>query len=370
MDNKTKVKVAVVIGIVILAVIFIFMVVFVKGNRPKKNKNIPTITNGYAETNKNTVVDSEKNEKPSTGEGESVTLDDVVSLAVKDGMLVKINSDLTSTNVAELGSGYSEFCYGESKAYISLDNEDGSYSIYEIDLLKNDYPQKLILTTSDYGTISNLKYYAGKLYFISQIGQLIEYSISEEHSRALTNQNEVGSFVIDKDKNILYASYKPNGENAGIYILDFTSNTFSQIIASGEELPKKVLFSGSSLVIDISANLYVYNTDTNSVVSIGADNYLSQPENQIAFYDNVLLYTDGASISLKDSSGNAYQDNWYTLNDRSIAEISMLDSKTIQIARFDENGTGKVTRSVLIDLTNGTTTEKTDSVYTEVLRIK
>ena len=48
----------------------------------------------------------------------------------------------------------------------------------------------------------------------------------------------------------------------------------------------------------------------------------------------------------------------------------MLDSKTIQIARFDENGTGKVTRSVLIDLTNGTTTEKTDSVYTEVLRIK
>ena len=33
MDNKTKVKVAVVIGIIVLAVIFIFMVVFVKGNR-------------------------------------------------------------------------------------------------------------------------------------------------------------------------------------------------------------------------------------------------------------------------------------------------------------------------------------------------
>ena len=42
MDNKTKVKVAVVIGIIVLAVIFIFMVVFVKGNRNSKKNDIPT----------------------------------------------------------------------------------------------------------------------------------------------------------------------------------------------------------------------------------------------------------------------------------------------------------------------------------------
>lgn len=371
MENKTKVKVAVVIGIVILAVIFIFMVVFVKGNRPKKNKNIPTITNGYAaESNKNTTGESGggDTEEPPVSTGEKITLDGIVSLATKNGSLVKVKSDFSSEEITKLGSGYSGYCYGDNKAYQVLDNEDGSYSIYEIDLLKSDYPQKSVLTTSDYGAIKNIDYYAGKLYFVSQSGQLIEYSISETYSRALTNENEVSSFVIDKVKNNMFVSYKPGGANAGVYILDFTSNSFTQII-SLNDLAGDLMLNGNSLVIDVKdfATLYVYDINNATVVSIGADNYLEKAKDHIAFYDNVLLYTDGSNISLKDASGNSYKDNWYTLDDSSIASIEMLDSKTVQVARYGQDG--KVSRSIIIDLSNGATTEVSDSAYTDVVRI-
>lgn len=370
MDNKTRVKVAVVIGIVVLAVIFVFMIVFVKENRPKKNKNIPTVTNGYAETNKNTVVDD--GNKTNNGK-ENTSLDDVVSIAIKNGSLVKVSSDFSSNEIIKLEDGYTEFCYGENKVYTVYNNEDGSCSIFEIDLLKDKSTQKSIFTSSDYGKIKNVKYYAGKLYFVSEQGALVEYSISEEYVQSLTNDNEVSSFAVDENKDILYVSYKPNGENAGVYILDFTANTFTQIIQL-DDLPGELILSGTSLVIDVKEfqTLYVYNITNNSVVAVGADNYFKEPENHIAFFDNVLLYTDGEKIDLKDESGNSYQDNWYNLNDRTIASISMLDSKTLQIARFDENGAGagKVTRSIIIDLLNGTTTENADSVYTDVVRIK
>ena len=369
MDNKTKVKVAVVIGIVALAVIFIFMVIFVKGNKTPVNKNIPRKGDaGFVDPTQNTTNTTTKKEEE-TVPGSNVTLDDVVCLGIKNGNLVKINSDLTSVDVKKLESGFKDYCYGDKNVYTVIDNEDGTYSVIEIDLTKSNYPEKNIITTGEYGAINNIEYYGGKLYFVSQIGQLIEYSISENYFRALTAAGEVSSFVINKKDNNIIVSYMPGGVNSGIYTFDFTQNNFTQFIAL-DELAGDLILNGNSLIIDVKGfnSLYLYDMESGSVVAIGADNYLNKAENHIAFYDNVLLYTNGSAIDLKKSSGEDYQENWYVLNDGTIADISMIDSSKMQIARYDAER--KVTRSIIIDLSNGETTEKPDVVYTDIIKIK
>ena len=271
-------------------------------------------------------------------------------------------------------SGYTEFCYGESKIYTVVNNEDGTYSVIESDLTRSNYPEKTIMTTGDYGAITNIAYYSGKIYFVSQIGQLIEHSISENYSRALTNANEVSNFTIDETNNRMLVSYEQNGQNPGVYIFDFTQNTFAQIIAL-TQLPGQLILNGNSLIIDVKelSSLYIYDMETNSVISVGPESStLKQIANQVAFYDNVLLYTNGSTIDIKKASGETYQDGWYTLNDGSIADISMLDSSRMQVARYDASGaaSGKITRSIIIDLSNGTTTEMKESVYTDVIKLK
>ena len=368
MDNKTKVKVAVVIGIVILAVIFIFMIIFVKGNKPSVNKDIPVkASNSYSNKDENTVGNySEDNDD---NQGNQTNVNDMVSIGIKDNNLVKINSDLSSTTIKKLENGYIDFCYGDNKVYVVLNNEDGSYSISEIDLLKNDYSEKVVLTSSEYGSINNIEYYSGKLYFVTEKGQLIEYSISEEFARNLTNENEVSYFVVDEKNNRLFVSYRPNGENPGIYILDFTANNYTQVVTLND-LTGELILNGNSLVIDVKelSKLYLYNSEKSSIVEIGDDNKLNEAKNQVAFYDNGLLYTNGVTIDIKDTSGNSYKDGWYTLNDNTIAGISMISSNKFQIARYDENG--KVTRSIVIDLSNGDTTEMNDTVYSDLKIIK
>ncbi|MBR2289796.1 MAG: hypothetical protein IJ867_04175 [Clostridia bacterium] len=383
MDNKTKVKVAVVIGIVVLAVIFIFMVVFVKGNRTKTNPNIPRKgEEGYVDptaTNTNTTSSSTRSdENPTTVSGEETpvsrqdTLTDTISLGIQNGNLVKIGSDLSVTNVTFLGNEYLEFCYGDNKAFVAIDNGNGEVCVVQIDLSKSDYPEK-ILIEGGYGTIHNIEYYEGKLYFISGSSQLVEYSIEESFARGLTNVNETSSFAINQENNTMYVSYRPSGVNPGIYVLDFTANTFTQIITLND-LAGELILNGKTLVIDVKdyGSLYLYNIEKNTVAGIGADNYLASARDQIAFYNNIVLYTNGSSIDLKNEDGNVYQDSWYVLNDNSIASISMLDDTRIQLARYDENGKagGNITRSVVINLSDGTTTEKSDTVYLDVIRIK
>ena len=368
MDNKTKVKVAVVIGIVILAVIFIIMVVFVKGNRTPVNKNIPRKgEKGYQDPTQKEDDTGEEEPEPT---GEPVTLEDVMSLGIKDGNLVEIHSDLSSTIVRKMESGYTEFCYGDNCVYTLVDNEDGTYSVIETDLSNSAYPDKTIMTTDAYGHISNIEYYAGKIYFVSEKRQLIEYSISESFSKAFTNENEVSSFVINRTNNSMILSYRPEGQNAGIYILDFTSNSFTPIVTLND-LAGRLILNGKTLVIDIKEfqKLYVYDLEQNTVLEVGADNVLASVENHITFYNDLLLYTDGSAIDIRDASGNAYQIGWYVLNDGTIADISMLSSSQLQIARYDANGSKKITRSLVINLSDATMTEL-DSVYTGVIRMK
>lgn len=367
MDNKTKVKVAVVIGIVILAVIFIIMVVFVKDNRTPVNKNIPTKgKEGYVDTTKNTIENSTSDNQV-VSSNKPANIAEIVSLGIKDNNLVEIKSDLSSTVVKNLPSGYKEYCFGENKVYLISDNENRTSSIVEIDL-KNNYSEKTI-TTDEYEGITNIEYYSGKLYFVSGMGQLIEYSISENVARALTNENEISSFTINKEKNNIILSYRPNGTNPGIYVFDFTTNSIVQIVTLNE-LAGKLALNGNTLVIDVKEynTLYVYDMEKNTVVAIGADNIMKKADNHFTFYDNVLLCSDGDSVSLKDVSGESYKDNWYVLNDKTIADISMLDSTKLQISRYGENGI--VSRSIVIDLSNGVTTEMPDVVYNEVVRIK
>ena len=360
MDNKTKVKVAVVIGIVILAIIFIFMVVFVKGNRTPVNKNIPRKGDaGYVDP---TQTDDNPNEdEPPTGE--PISLDNVRSIGVKVGNLVTIDNDLNSTDVKKLESGYVEYCYGNNNVYTVINNEDGTYSVIEINLANSEYPEKTIITTSEYGSIKNIEYYAEKLYFVSEKGQLVEYSIPESFFKALTNENEVSSFVINKENNSIILSYKPNGQSAGIYMLDFTSNNFTEIV-SLNDFAGKLLLNGKTLIIDVKEfnKLFVYDTEQKTVTEIGADNHLSLAENHVTFYNDLLLYTNGTTIDIKDASGNTYQNGWYTLDDRTIASISMLSSSKLQIARTAGG-------SIVVDLINGST-EEMPTVYTDVIRIK
>ena len=374
MDNKTKVKVAVVIGIVILAVVFIFMVVFVKGNNsPKTNKNIPTREPGtYSSSSGNTSNSNSNSSTNSTGKsdnktGKAITLDEIVSLAIKDNCLVKIDSNLKSTIVKELEDEYISFCYGDSKAYIAT-NQDDSCVVSEIDLLKSNYPTKEIFSTNDYSSINDLDYYAGKLYFVTENNALVEYSIEEDFSRFLTNENEVSHFAIDKNKNLLYASYMPNGENCGIYVLDFTANTFSQIVGL-EELSGELVLNNSSLIIDVKeyGKLFVYNSETNTILDIGDCN-LGKTSSHVAFYSNNLLYTDGNKIDIKDESGNSSQDEWYYLGDNSISRISMITPTKLELVRNDENG--KSIGIIIIDLTDGSAVEEPDIVYSEVILIK
>lgn len=365
MDNKTKVKVAVVIAIVILAVIFIFMVIFVKGNRTPVNKNIPfkdanTSLSSLDGNNTNTNINDQE-ENPTSDETE-----DFISIGIKDNNIVKINSDFGYKVIKKIDGKDFNFCYGDNKIYIAY-NKDNSCSISEIDLT-NSSEEKEIFKSEDYNFINNLQYYGEKIYFVSGEGQLIEYSISEEYSNPLTNENEVSNFVIDKDKNCLYVSYKPNGENSGIYLLDFTTNSFTQIIALND-LTGELLLNGSSLVIDVIelGKIYVYNSEQNSVLEIGNDN-LSKTSNHVTFYNDLILYTDGSKIDIKDNSGNSYQDSWYTLNDNLIASISMISSDKLQIARADEEG--KISSSIIVDLLDGTTKEMPDTAYSQIVIIK
>ena len=182
------------------------------------------------------------------------------------------------------------------------------------------------------------------------------------------NENESNNFAVDKNKNCLYVSYKPNGENPGIYLLDFTTNSFSQII-SLNDLTGELLLKGNSLVIDVTelGKIYVYNSAQNSVAEIG-DNNLSKTSYHIAFYNDYILYTNGEKIDIKDSSGNSYKDDWYVLDDSSIAGISMISSNKLQIARFNENK--QVSESIIIDLENGNAIQFPDTVYSELVTIK
>jgi len=378
MENKTKVKVAVVIGIIILAIVFILMVVFVKGNKTSVNNNIPRKgEEGYVDpTVKNTAEEPTSDNTVQELDPEEIqqsALDNVISIGIKGDYLVKINSDFTSSNIKKLEIGYSEYCYGDNKVYIVNSNQGVSNSVIEIDISQSNYPEKQIISTSDYGNIKNIEYYQGKLYFVTSIGQLVEYSISESYARAITNPNEVSSFVINKNRNVMYVSYKPEGTNAGIYVLDFTANTFTQIITLND-FAGELILSGNSLVIDVKeiGSLYVYDIVNNTANSIGSDNNLKSAESHVAFYGDIILYTDGTAINLKKENGEVNQDNWYVLNDSSIAGISMLNSSVLQLERYDEGGrnASNITRSVLINLKDGTTTEVPDTVYFDVVRIK
>ena len=383
MDNKTKVKVAVVIGIIVLAVIFIFMVVFVKGNRNSKKNDIPTRTPGsYSQKNNNTTEEPVNNSEEDDQDGqdvenktdkdqsdddgnvsETLTLDNVTSLGIKDNNLVKINNDMTSSVVTSLKNGYTDFCYGDEKAYISYKNEDGSSSIVEIDLLKSDYPEKTILSMEN-TEINNLEYYSGKIYFVTENGRLVEYSIDEENTNFWTEENETSSFVIDKNNNCLYFSYKPNGENPGIYSLDFTSNTYTELVTLND-FAGELLLNGDSLVIDAKEyqSIYVYNNSLVSVTGIGSDN-LNSTSKQVDFFGDLILYTNGEKVDIKDSSGNSYQDNWYNSNGDLFTDVSMISSNNLQVTREDGQN------SVIIDLTTGNITEMEGSPYSDVVIIK
>ena len=123
--------------------------------------------------------------------------------------------------------------------------------------------------------------------------------------------------------------------------------------------------NGKTLVIDVKEfnKLYAYDIENNTVVEIGNDNYLALAENHVAFYNDLLLYTNGTAIDIRDSSGNVYQNGWYTLDERTIASISMLSSSKLQVARTSGG-------SIIVDLINGTTEEIPDNSYTNVIRIK
>ena len=371
MDNKTKVKVAVVIGIIILAVIFILMVIFVKGNRTKVNKNIPTKTSNTYEAPDEDKSNNKSNEKEEISDNknkEKITLDETVSIGIKNEEIVIINSELKSKSIKKVKNGYSDFCYGDNKIYELINDKDG-IKIIEINLEDEDYPEKVILSTNDYGLVDGINYYSGKLYFVSGNGRLVEYSISEEHFEFLTNENEVSSFAIDKDNNCIYVGYKPEGENAGVYRFDFTENNFIELI-SLNELPGEMMIKGKALVIDVKelGAIYAYDIEKQTVLEIGSNNYLQKASYHIAFYDNYILYTDGSKIDLKDNSGNSFQDGWYNLNDNSISRISMISKTKLQIARKDEDG--EVTKSIIIDLTNGNAVEEPETVYFDLILIK
>lgn len=373
MENKTKVKVAVVIGIVILAVIFIVMVVFVKGNKTPVNTNIPRKgEEGYVDTTGKTDGNSNEIEDPSEDSGETISLDGVISVGIKNGNIVKINEDLESTTIKNLEDGYIEMCYGDSNIYVAIKNEDNTVSIKEINIENSNYPENTIIETDKYGIIHNLEYYAGKIYFVSEHGQLIEHSISENLDRAITNENEVSSFTINKNANNMLISYSPNNQNAGVYIFDFTANSLTQIIAL-TQLPGQLILNGNSLIIDVKelGSLYAYDMEAKSVAEVGIENNkFKQVADQVAFYENTLLFTNGNAIDIKKVNGESFQDGWYSLNDNSIAGISMLDSSKLQVARWAESGENKITRSTIIDLSTGSVTEVPDYAYTDIIKLE
>lgn len=369
MDNKTKVKVAVVIGIVILAVIFIFMVIFVKGNRNslKKNKNIPVKDpNQVSQTNTNTTTEKDDEDKNNSKNG--ITLDEAVSIAVENNNLVFINSDLKSSIITELDEDYKEYCYGDNKVYVAYERDESSYSICEIDLSVKNYELKEVLSTEEYGGITNLEYYSGKLYFVTANGALVEYSIEEEFARFLTNENEVSHFTIDKDNNCLYVSYMPNGADCGIYVLDFTANTFTPIIGL-DELSGEFVLIDRLLLMDITylGKIYAYNIETNSIFEVADSGLLSKSSDEVTFYNGTILFTDGSKVGIEDNAGNLLQDDWYALGDGSISGISMLSDTQLQIARFVSGNSGQ---SIVIDLVSGNITENPSKVYLDVVRIK
>lgn len=368
MNHKTKIKVAAAIALIIIAIIFILMIVFVKGNRDIKN-NIPTKTPGGS-SNTSKTDDNKKNNNKN-----NISNNDVFALALKNKMLYKLNNNLESELINELSNGssdetFSDFSYDKNDVYLAYKSDNTTY-IYKISNMDGSNNQELVFETDEYNYKNALTVYNDKIYYITEDAKLIEYSISEEVVNVLVNGYELGNgktFVIDKDKNVLYLMatvLTDDGTETGVYKLDFTSNAVSKII-NLDEINGDLILNNNNLIIDVfnMSSVFIYNIDSNLVYSLGNYEY-NDIQQKVAFYEDVILYTNGNVVQLKDETGNDIKNDWYEAQDGYIYNISMISNQKLEVVIKNNNAYEALT----IDLNSGEISE-IEEAYLNVINLK
>lgn len=234
MENKTKIKVAIVIALIIIAIIFILMVVFVKGNPPTNKNNIPTKT---FSKDGNNPENPENNGGDSQDEGEDITLEGISALAIYENKLVKVKDDGSFEEVKDFEledtKKFVDYTYDENKAYVVYSEENSSKNtIYSIDLLKSNYPESLVYESDSEDYSKDLIVNENKIYYVTKDNQIIEYSINEESRVSLLSEDSkvvAGSLAISKNENkIYYIGTKDNG--SAIFSIDLGTMQVDEIL--------------------------------------------------------------------------------------------------------------------------------------------
>jgi len=378
MDNKTKIKVAIVIGVVIIALIFIGMIFFVEENRGD-NPNIPT--KSVVSDNTNTI----QNKNEAIDEGKDITIEDTYSLALKDDFLVKIKDDFTSENVLNIADKeddeeYWAFSYDEGIAYLLYFNEKDTFKpiIYSVDLLKSNYPKKKVVELDEKYCGMDFNVYNNKIYYSTVNDNILEYSINEEKMSYLLDEDSQvvrGSLEIDKENNLIYYIAEKNNSCA-VYKMDLGTNE-SELIISGFSIGYDLyLYKNKYLICSVDDSIYIYNSENKSIWKLGSNSSYLDEKNiigNVAFYEeNYIIYTDGQNVVLKDFDGNVLNESLYGVDNEQgevIFSVCMLVENKLQIEVSDVSNSENNARSILIDLEKGLLSES-DEVYTNVLIIK
>ena len=165
MDQKTKIKVAIVSALVVLAIIFILMVLFVRGNRDKKIKeSIPTKTSNETIPTENDVEGNSTDPSNNTNtdenfQAEIMDIEDIRCFAMKDGNIVELDKNENYAILKKIkNQTVLSYTYDNESLYIAY--ESAGTTIGKIDL--NSGEEEIIFENINIFFMILFKFSSGK----------------------------------------------------------------------------------------------------------------------------------------------------------------------------------------------------------------
>ena len=229
MDYKSKIKMTAIIGVVIIIIIFILMIMFVSGNKGKGIKKVSTNS-----TNTSSIVNDEK--------VEDISLEDIQSLAIKEGYLVKVSEDCSFEDIIEVEENDKEFIdytFDNGFAYLLYKNKT-EILVYSLNLLKSNYPKETVFESSEYDYAGDFEVLDGKIYYVTEAEEIFEYDTKQNKGKTISDEGikvSKNSLIIDKTQKNIFFMGKDENETSNMYKINVETLDVSAII-SGFNLRK------------------------------------------------------------------------------------------------------------------------------------
>ena len=349
MDYKSKIKMTAIIGVVIIIVIFILMIMFVSGNKGKGIKKAST------NSTKTSSVNDEK--------VEDISLDDIQSLAIKGGYLVKIDKDCKSENIIKLEEDNKEFidyAFDNGFAYL-LYKDKSKILVYNLNLLKSNYPREIVFEDAEYNYAAGFEVLDEKIYYVTREKEIFEYDINENNGKTILSEEikvAQNSLIIDKCQKNMFFMGKDENEVSNMYKINMETLELSAIINGFSEENDSIL-NQEYIVFNANKVDYLYNMEDNTIFEISS-NSIGVIGN-IAFYENeFVLALEEGKVVVKDYEGNILNESLYEAEN--ISDIYMLTKDKLQITLSNN-------KCLIIDFIQSTILE-TNDVYSDILNIE